>query len=75
MAKANRDIAKMQKFADLFIVVLDARAPISTYNDDLDNLAPNTPRLIIIAKADLCDLNKKEKITQKLEKYGHSKII
>lgn len=75
MAKANRDIAKMQRLADLFIIVLDARAPVSTYNDTLDKLAPNTPRLIVIAKSDLCDLNKKERITKELMSSGHANII
>ena len=66
MAKANRDITKMQKIADLFIIVLDARAPISTYNSNLNKLAPNTARIIVISKADLSNLSQKESINQKL---------
>ncbi len=72
MAKANRDIKKMQKLADLFIIVLDGRAPLSTYNEELDDLAPNTPRLFLVTKHDLSDLSKKDFITKQLiKKHGN----
>ena len=72
MAKANKDIKKMQKLADLFIIVLDGRAPLSTYNEELKNLAPNTPRLFLVTKQDLSDPTKKEFITKQLiKKHGN----
>ena len=67
MAKANRDIIKMQKIADLFIIVLDARAPLSTYNYNINKLAPNTPRIIVVSKSDLSDLKKKDSINKQLQ--------
>lgn len=62
MAKALRQIKEKQSIADLFIVVLDARAPISTYNEEFDAISPQKPRLFIITKIDLADESKLEKI-------------
>ncbi|MEI2462411.1 ribosome biogenesis GTPase YlqF [Mycoplasmopsis felis] len=68
MAKGFREIKEISNLADIFIVVLDARCPISSYNEDFDQIAPNKQRLFIITKSDLMDVNKKEKITKRF--YG-----
>lgn len=68
MAKALRQIKEKQVLADLFIVVLDARAPISSYNEEFDELAPNKPRLFVITKQDLADNSKLHKIS---ERFNH----
>ncbi len=62
MAKALRQIREKQSIADLFIVVLDARAPISSYNEEFDEISPHKPRLFVITKIDLADFSKLEKI-------------
>lgn len=58
MAKAFKDVQTQATLADLFIIVLDARAPLSTYNADFDHLAPHKPRLFVITKSDLGDQKK-----------------
>ncbi|WP_322910872.1 ribosome biogenesis GTPase YlqF [Mycoplasmopsis felis] len=68
MAKGFREIKEISNLADIFIVVLDARCPISSYNEDFDQIAPNKQRLFIITKSDLMDVNKKEMITKRF--YG-----
>lgn len=72
MAKATRNIKENAKLADLFVVVLDARCPISSYNEDFDHIAPQKPRLFIITKSDLMDKSKKDKINQR---FKGSKIL
>lgn len=62
MAKALRQIQEKQTLADLFIVVLDARAPISSYNEEFDAIAPQKPRLFVVTKTDLADASKLDKI-------------
>ncbi|SJZ43664.1 ribosome biogenesis GTPase YlqF [Mycoplasmopsis verecunda] len=62
MAKAMKDLRENANLADLFIVVLDARCPISSYNEDFDKIAPHKPRLFIITKSDLMDKSKKAMI-------------
>ncbi|AAT27605.1 ribosome biogenesis GTPase YlqF [[Mycoplasma] mobile] len=65
MAKALRQIKEKEKFVDFFIIVLDSRAPISTYNKEFDKISPKKPRLFIINKIDYGDVKK----YQKLERY------
>ncbi|WLP85851.1 ribosome biogenesis GTPase YlqF [Mycoplasma seminis] len=67
MAKAMKDIRENANLADLFIVVLDARCPISSYNEDFDKVAPQKPRLFIITKSDLMDKNKKPLIEKRFK--------
>ncbi|MHA3786464.1 ribosome biogenesis GTPase YlqF [Mycoplasma sp. VS276A1] len=67
MAKAMKDLKENANLADLFIVVLDARCPISSYNEDFDKIAPQKPRLFIITKSDLMDKSKKDKINARFK--------
>lgn len=55
MTKTRRLIEENIKLVDIVIELLDARAPHSTKNPDIDKLAGNKPRLIILNKADLAD--------------------
>ncbi len=65
MAKALKQINDKQSLADLFIVVLDARAPLSSYNEEFDKIAPHKPRLFVITKVDLSDTTKLDAIKAK----------
>lgn len=67
MAKAMREIKENASLADIFLIVLDARIPISSYNEDFDNIAPQKPRLFVITKSDLMDKSKKEKIQKRFQ--------
>lgn len=55
MKKGLDEIKEKALIADVFIVVLDARAPLSTYNFEFDKISPNKPRLIVLTKIDLAD--------------------
>ncbi|MEE3928373.1 ribosome biogenesis GTPase YlqF [Mycoplasmopsis ciconiae] len=72
MAKATKEIKQMATLCDVFIVVLDARCPISSYNEDFDLISPNKPRLFVITKSDLMDASKKERINKR---FGSSNIL
>ncbi|KKB26916.1 50S ribosomal subunit maturation GTPase [Mycoplasmopsis meleagridis] len=65
MAKAIREIKEKISIADILIIILDARCPISSYNEDFDLLSPHKKRLFIITKSDLMDINKKEQIAKR----------
>ncbi|MBZ4195517.1 ribosome biogenesis GTPase YlqF [Mycoplasma tauri] len=72
MAKAMKEIKQNAVLADIFIIVLDARCPISSYNEDFDQIAPQKPRLFIITKSDLMDLSKKQLIEKR---FGNSNLL
>jgi len=53
MTKAKRMMQENIKLIDIIIELVDARIPISSKNPDIDELAKNKKRLIILNKADL----------------------
>ena len=55
MTKARRMMEENIKLIDLVIEVVDARAPISSRNPDIDSLAAGKARLILLNKSDLSD--------------------
>ena len=55
MTKAKRMMQEDIKLIDLVIELLDARIPLSSRNPDIDSLANNKSRLILLNKADLAD--------------------
>ncbi len=55
MTKAKRMMQENIKLIDLIIELLDARAPLSSRNPDIDELGKNKARLILLNKADLAD--------------------
>jgi ribosome biogenesis GTPase A len=57
MAKAKRKINESLNLVDVVVEILDARAPLSSKNPDIDVLAKNKKRVIILNKADLADEN------------------
>ncbi len=58
MTKTKREMQEDIKLIDLVIEVTDARIPMSSRNPDIDNLAKNKYRLILLNKADLADRKK-----------------
>ncbi|MCR5595937.1 MAG: ribosome biogenesis GTPase YlqF [Lachnospiraceae bacterium] len=55
MTKALRRMKEDMKLIDLVIEILDARVPVSSRNPDIDELAQNKSRIVILNKADLAD--------------------
>lgn len=58
MTKARRMMQEDIKLIDLIIELVDARAPLSSRNPDIDQLGQNKARLILLNKADLADERK-----------------
>ena len=65
MTKAQRMIEENLKLVDAVCEILDARIPRSSRNPDIDRLAGDTPRLVILNRIDLAD----PKITVRWKKY------
>ena len=55
MTKARRAMQEDIRLVDLVIELLDARAPLSSRNPDIDELAKNKARLIVLNKADMAE--------------------
>lgn len=65
MAKTRRLIAANLKLVDAVAEIVDARAPLSSRNPEMDSMTKNKPRIVLLNKIDLAD----EKATQKWINY------
>ena len=55
MTKAQRMMQENIKLIDLVIELVDARIPLSSRNPDIDELARNKSRIVLLNKSDLAD--------------------
>ena len=69
MTKTKRMMQENISLVDIVIELLDARIPHSSKNPDIDELAKNKFRIVVMNKADLAD----EKITKKWVGYFNAK--
>ncbi len=70
MTKAVRMMQENIKLIDLVIEVVDARIPISSRNPDIDSLAANKARLVLLNKSDLADPRVNKEWIEYFEKKG-----
>lgn len=71
MTKAKRMMQEDMKLIDIVIELLDARVPLSSRNPDIDTLANNKYRLVLLNKCDLADCS----VTAAWENYFKEKGI
>ena len=69
MNKARREIEEKIKLIDIVYEVVDARMPASSRIKDIDDLIKNKPKIMIMTKRDLCDLDKTNKWISYYESY------
>ena len=58
MAKTKREIKEKIDLIDIVFEVVDARIPYSSKNKDIEEMTNSKPRVIIMTKIDLCDMDK-----------------
>lgn len=75
MKKAQDEIKNNLKMCDIVIYVLDARAPFSTLNQNIDSIVDHKPVLYVLNKSDLADMNKCQAAVKKLTGQGKKALI
>lgn len=75
MAKAKREIKEKLNLIDIVFEVIDSRIPYSSKNIDLDDLTSSKPRILIMTKMDLCDINKTNLWKKYYEEKGYTVIM
>ncbi len=70
MAKTKRLIKERIKYIDIVFELVDARAPFSTMNPDLKTMIGNTPKLMLLNKADLADAKELSRFEQFFKENG-----
>ncbi len=75
MAKTRRQIKENIEMVDIVYEVVDSRIPVSSRIKDIDELINNKPRIIIMTKTDLCDLDKTNLHKKKYEEKGYKVVL
>ncbi|ENY54206.1 ribosome biogenesis GTPase YlqF [Metamycoplasma alkalescens] len=70
MAKQFRLLQEKQKIFDLFIVVMDARIPRSSFNEEIFKIIGQKPILFVLNKADKTNLNLLQPFIKKYQERG-----
>ncbi|MCR5356540.1 MAG: ribosome biogenesis GTPase YlqF [Lachnospiraceae bacterium] len=74
MTKAFRMMQEDIKLIDLVIELLDARAPLSSRNPDIDRLGQGKSRMIILNKSDLADEGINEEWNRYFSEKGYTVV-
>ena len=71
MAKTKRLIKEKYDLIDIVYEVIDARMPKSSKIKDIDELFKDKPRILVMTKKDLCDMNETKKWIKYYEDKGY----
>ena len=71
MAKTKRLISENLNLIDVVYEVVDARMPMSSKVKDIDNYIKDKPRVMIMTKIDLCDMEETKKWKKYYEDLGY----
>ena len=74
MNKALNEVENKVKIVDVIIELFDARAPLSSINENLEKLTANKKKLIVLTKIDLADSEQNKKWVIELNKKYDSVI-
>ena len=74
MAKTKRLISENIDLIDIVYEVIDARIPYSSKIKDIDSLLKDKPRILVVTKMDLCDIDETNKFLDKYRKEGYHVI-
>ena len=75
MAKTKREINETLPLIDLVFEIVDSRIPESSRIEYIDKIIKNKPRIMIMTKKDLCDLEETKKWIKKYEEQGMKVIL
>ena len=75
MAKTKREIRERINLIDIVFEVIDSRIPYSSKNKDIDELIKNKPRILIMTKKDLCDIEVTWEWVKYYEEKGYKVVL
>ena len=74
MAKTKRQIKENIDLIDVVYEIIDSRIPKSSKNKDIDELIKNKPRILIMTKYDLCDIEQTKKWQEYYQTIGYNVV-
>lgn len=74
MAKTKREIKEKINLIDIVLEVIDARMPMSSKIVDIDEYIKNKPKILIMTKYDMCDVEKTNKYVEYYKGMGYDVV-
>lgn len=74
MAKTKRLITENINLIDIVYEVIDARIPYSSKIRDIDSILKDKPKILVVTKMDLCDVDETNKFLDKYKDEGYTVI-
>ena len=75
MAKTKRELKERMNLIDCIYEIIDARMPMSSKIKDIDDILRDKPRILVMTKKDLCDLNVTNKWAKLYEEKGYKVVM
>lgn len=75
MNKALHEVEEKVKLVDIIVELLDARAPLSSINEQLEKTIGNKKKVIVLSKPDLADPNQTEKWKNYFQRDGNQVLV
>ncbi len=75
MNKALHEVEEKIKLVDIIVELVDARAPLSSINEQLEKTIGQKKKVIVLSKPDLADSTQTEKWKQYLQKDGNQVLV
>lgn len=75
MARTKREIKENIKLIDVVYELIDSRIPLSSKIKDIESYLKNKPRILIMTKKDLCDMNVTSKWVKYYENLGYTVLL
>ncbi len=75
MTKAKRMIEENLKLIDVVVEIVDARAPISSRNPDVNELTKNKDRVLVLNKVDLANEFETARWSEFFSKQGYTVVL
>ena len=75
MNKAFHEVEEKIKIVDIIVELLDARAPLSSINEQLEKTIGQKKKVIVLSKPDLADPIQTEKWKRYLQKDGNQVLV
>ena len=75
MVKAKREIKERINLIDIIYECVDARMPLSSKLKDMESVLKDKPRILVMTKKDLCDLEETNKWKKYYEDKGYKVVL
>lgn len=75
MQKTKRELESLSPLIDFVLELVDARIPFSSRVEGIEKIIKNKPRLLVMTKGDLCDLEETNKWIEYYRSQGETVLL